>query len=611
MQDKTLSTKMIQTLKRYFGYDSFRPLQEEIIRTVLDGRDSLVLMPTGGGKSICYQLPALLCEGTAIVVSPLISLMKDQVESLCANGVAAGALNSSNDETENAVLRRACMEGSLKLLYISPEKLIAEANYLLRDMHISLFAIDEAHCISQWGHDFRPEYAQMGFIREMFPNIPVIALTATADKITREDIVRQLHLNQPKVFISSFDRPNLSLTVKRGYQQKEKSKAILDFIGRHRGESGIIYCMSRSKTETVAQMLQKQGLRVAVYHAGLSSVRRDEAQDDFINDRVQIVCATIAFGMGIDKSNVRWVIHYNLPKSIESFYQEIGRAGRDGLPSDTLLFYSLADLILLTKFATESGQQGINLEKLQRMQQYAEADVCRRRILLSYFGEATTEDCGNCDVCKNPPQRFDGTVIVQKALSAIVRTEQQIGTSILVDILRGNNTPDVSEKGYQQLKTFGAGREVPARDWQDYLLQMLQLGYFEIAYNENNHLKITNSGSDVLFGRSQARLAVIRREESAPAKGRKKKPTIPVRELPLGLPNTESEELFEALRALRKRLADQEALPAYIVLSDKVLHLLSTARPTTMEAFGNISGIGEYKKKKYGKDFVELIRKYV
>ena len=611
MQDKTLSAKMIQTLKRYFGYDSFRPLQEEIIRTVLDGRDSLVLMPTGGGKSICYQLPALLCEGTAIVVSPLISLMKDQVESLCANGVAAGALNSSNDETENAVLRRACMEGRLKLLYISPEKLIAEANYLLRDMHISLFAIDEAHCISQWGHDFRPEYAQMGFIREMFPNIPVIALTATADKITREDIVRQLHLRQPKIFISSFDRPNLSLTVKRGYQQKEKSKAILDFIGRHPGESGIIYCMSRSKTETVAQMLQKQGLRVGVYHAGLSSARRDEAQNDFINDRVQIVCATIAFGMGIDKSNVRWVIHYNLPKSIESFYQEIGRAGRDGLPSDTLLFYSLADLILLTKFATESGQQGINLEKLQRMQQYAEADVCRRRILLSYFGETTTEDCGNCDVCKNPPQRFDGTVIVQKALSAIVRTEQQIGTSILVDILRGNNTPDVSEKGYQQLKTFGAGREVPARDWQDYLLQMLQLGYFEIAYNENNHLKITSSGSDVLFGRAQARLAVIRREESAPAKGRKKKSTIPVRELPLGLPNTESEELFEALRALRKRLADQEALPAYIVLSDKVLHLLSTARPTTMEAFGNISGFGEYKKKKYGKDFVELFKKYV
>lgn len=602
---------MLQTLKTYFGYDSFRPLQEEIIRHILDGNDALVLMPTGGGKSICYQLPALLREGTAVVVSPLISLMKDQVEALCANGISAGALNSSNDETENAALRRACTEGRLKLLYISPEKLLAEANYLLRDMHISLFAIDEAHCISQWGHDFRPEYAQMGILHQQFPNVPIIALTATADKITREDIIRQLHLNHPRTFISSFDRPNLSLTVKRGYQQKEKSKTILDFIARHPGESGIIYCMSRSKTESVAQMLQKQGIRTAVYHAGLSPSLRDEAQDDFINDRVQVVCATIAFGMGIDKSNVRWVIHYNLPKSIESFYQEIGRAGRDGLPSDTLLFYSLADLILLTKFATESGQQNINLEKLQRMQQYAESDICRRRILLSYFGEIADHDCGNCDVCKNPPERFDGTVIVQKALSAIVRTDQQIGTGVLVDILRGNMSPEVVGKGYQQLKTFAAGRDVPARDWHDYLLQMLQLGYFEIAYNENNHLKITSAGSDVLFGRATARLVVIRREEANETKrGRKRKATVPAQELPLGLPNTENKALFEALRKLRKRLADEEALPAYIVLSDKVLHLLSTSRPTNLEEFGNISGIGEHKKKKYGKEFINLIRKY-
>ena len=602
---------MLQTLKTYFGYDSFRPLQEEIIRHILDGNDALVLMPTGGGKSICYQLPALLREGTAVVVSPLISLMKDQVEALCANGISAGALNSSNDETENAALRRACMEGRLKLLYISPEKLLAEANYLLRDMHISLFAIDEAHCISQWGHDFRPEYAQMGILHQQFPHVPIIALTATADKITREDIIRQLHLNHPRTFISSFDRPNLSLTVKRGYQQKEKSKTILDFIARHPGESGIIYCMSRSKTESVAQMLQKQGIRTAVYHAGLSPSLRDEAQDDFINDRVQVVCATIAFGMGIDKSNVRWVIHYNLPKSIESFYQEIGRAGRDGLPSDTLLFYSLADLILFTKFATESGQQNINLEKLQRMQQYAESDICRRRILLSYFGEIADHDCGNCDVCKNPPERFDGTVIVQKALSAIVRTDQQIGTGVLVDILRGNMSPEVVGKGYQQLKTFAAGRDVPARDWHDYLLQMLQLGYFEIAYNENNHLKITSAGSDVLFGRATARLVVIRREETNETKrGRKRKATVPAQELPLGLPNTENEALFEALRKLRKRLADEEALPAYIVLSDKVLHLLSTSRPTNLEEFGNISGIGEHKKKKYGKEFINLIRKY-
>ncbi len=602
-----IKMKMLHTLKHFFGYDSFRPLQEDIIQTILAGKDSLVLMPTGGGKSICYQLPALLSEGTAIVVSPLISLMKDQVETLNANGIAAAALNSNNDETENANIRRACMGGKLKLLYISPEKLIGEANYLLRDMHISLFAVDEAHCISQWGHDFRPEYAQMGFLHETFPNVPIIALTATADKITREDIVRQLHLKEPKIFISSFDRPNLSLTVKRGYLQKEKSKTILEFISRHDGESGIIYCMSRSKTETVAQLLQKHGIRAAVYHAGLSPKERDKAQADFINDRIQVVCATIAFGMGIDKSNVRWVIHYNLPKSIESFYQEIGRAGRDGMPSDTVLFYSLSDLILLTRFATESGQQDINLEKLQRMQQYAESDICRRRILLSYFGETSTEDCGNCDVCKNPPQRFDGTVIVQKALSGIARTNEQVGIQSLIDILRGTMGTGITSKGYQQLKTFGAGRDIPGRDWQDYLLQMLQLGYFEIAYNENNHLKITSSGNDVLFGRTKAQLAVIRREET----GKKKTKKTTTKELSLDLPSIENTDLFEALRQLRKKLADEDMLPPYIVLSDKVLHTLSTLRPKSVEDFGNISGIGDYKKKKYGKEFVSLIREYL
>ena len=485
-EKRTFATKfkqmlMKETLKSYFGYDSFRPLQEEIIRHLLNKQDSLVLMPTGGGKSICYQLPALLSEGTAVVVSPLISLMKDQVETLQANGIAAGALNSSNDETENANLRRACIEGRLKLLYISPEKLIAEKDYLLRDMSISLFAIDEAHCISQWGHDFRPEYTQMGMLHQQFPQVPIIALTATADKITREDIIRQLHLIQPRTFISSFDRPNISLDVKRGFQAKEKNKAILEFIHRHREESGIIYCMSRNKTETVAQMLQKQGIRCGVYHAGLSPQHRDETQNDFINDRIQVVCATIAFGMGIDKSNVRWVIHYNLPKSIESFYQEIGRAGRDGLPSDTVLFYSLGDLILLTKFATESNQQTINLEKLQRMQQYAEADICRRRILLSYFGETSTEDCGNCDVCKNPPQRFDGTVIVQKALSAIARAEQQISTGILIDILRGSYSAEVTAKGYQETlehKTYQLGNgKIPQQLFGDYRQNIASQGY--------------------------------------------------------------------------------------------------------------------------------------
>lgn len=607
---------ILKTLKAYFGYTHFRPLQEEIITRILSKKDTLVLMPTGGGKSICYQLPALLMPGTTVVVSPLISLMKDQVEALQANGIIARALNSTNDETTNANLRFECMQGRVKLLYISPERLMSELNFLLKDINISLFAIDEAHCISQWGHDFRPEYTQLKALRQQFPHVPIVALTATADKITRQDIIQQLAMKDPQIFISSFDRPNLSLDVKRGFQQKEKIRTILDFIGRHKNESGIIYCMSRNNTEKVADLLEAQGIRTAVYHAGLSTAARDAAQDDFINDRVQVVCATIAFGMGIDKSNVRWVIHYNLPKSIESFYQEIGRAGRDGLPSDTLLFYSFGDIVMLSKFAAESNQQEINLEKLNRMQQYAEADICRRRILLNYFGETMTHDCGNCDVCRNPPERFDGTIIVQKALSGIARTDQQVGISTLIDLLKGAATQEIIEKKYDQLKTYGVGRDIPARDWQDYLLQMLNLGYFEVAYNEKNHLKITEAGKKVLFGKERAQLVVIKREEhlGQESKKGKKKTKIQEPQAPVLTPavfENEDEYLFEELRMLRKKLADSQAIPAYIVLSDKTLHLLSSAKPTTIEAFGEISGIGEFKKEKYGKDFVEVIRRFL
>ena len=603
---------MLHTLKTYFGYDSFRPQQQDIIQHILQKKDTVVLMPTGGGKSICYQLPALMMEGTAIVVSPLISLMKDQVESLQANGISANAMNSNNNETENANLRRECLQGKIKILYISPERLLSELNFLLKDIRISLFAIDEAHCISQWGHDFRPEYTQLKAVREQFPEVPIVALTATADKITRQDIIHQLDLKEPKTFISSFDRPNLSLEVRRGYQQKDKIRTILEFIFKRPNQCGIIYCLSRDKTEKVAEILSNHGIKTSVYHAGLSASARDQAQSDFINDRVQVVCATIAFGMGINKSNVRWVIHYNMPKSIESFYQEIGRAGRDGVKSDTLLFYSLGDLVMLSKFAIDSGQQQINLEKLNRMQQYAESDICRRRILLNYFGETMDYDCGNCDVCRNPPERFDGTIIVQKALSAIMRTNQQIGTRMLIAILRGNYMDELTEKGYDKLKTFGVGRDIPARDWQDYLLQMVNMGYFEIAYNENNHLKITDAGTKVLYGHEKAMLVVIKREEKT-TKKKKKEPAPTL--LPKGtFPVSEEEkdqELFEELRLLRKRLADQQAIPAYIVLSDKTLHLLVAQRPTTIEEFGMVNGIGDYKKERYGKEFVEVIKKHV
>ncbi len=603
-----------QVLKNYYGYDSFRVNQFEIINTILQKSDCLVLMPTGGGKSICYQIPAICMPGTAVVISPLISLMKDQVEALKSNGIEAAALNSGNDFSADTIVRRKCMDGTLKLLYISPEKLLAEVPFLLKQMNISLFAVDEAHCISQWGHDFRPEYTQLDVLHKEFPEVPIMALTATADKITRQDIIKQLRLREPQVFISSFDRPNLSLTVKRGYSTKEKENYILNFIKARPLESGIVYCLSRKATEKVSMFLNSKGIRSTIYHAGLTQQERDKAQVDFQKDDVQVVCATIAFGMGIDKSNVRWVIHYNMPKSIESYYQEIGRAGRDGAPADTVLFYSLADVVQLSQFAKESGQKDINLDKLKQMQNYAESSVCRRRILLNYFGEQRDHDCNNCDVCDNPPQRFDGTEYIQMALSAVKRTDEQIRTATIVEILKGISSPTVKRKGYDTLKTFGVGKALSTNDWQDYLLQMLQMGFIEIAYDQGNVVKITESGNDVLFGRKRAELCVIDHTIKEVSKPRRRLHLeIPSITIP-GLPQTtgvEDRQLFEALRTLRRQCADEEGFPPYIVFSDKVLHALATIKPVTLDTFGFIPGIGEHKKMKYGKRFIALIQKFV
>lgn len=600
---------LYRLLKTKFGYDTFRPMQEKIICHTIDGGDSLVLMPTGGGKSLCFQISALAMDGMAVIVSPLISLMKDQVEALKANGIAAEALNSSNDEGKNRDIINRCLEGKVKLLYISPERLVSGMIHLLQKTNVSLFAIDEAHCISSWGHDFRPEYTQLRLLRELFPSVPIMALTATADKITKQDILKQLNIEDAQTFIGSFDRPNLSLDVKRGYSAREKLRSIVELIRHHSGESGIIYCLARKTTEELAEKLKKEGIAAGVYHAGLPNSERNRVQDDFVADRVQVICATIAFGMGIDKSNVRFVVHYNLPKSIESFYQEIGRGGRDGLPCETVLYYNLGDIITLRKFADESGQQEINLEKLQRMQEYAEAQVCRRRILLNYFGETSDKGCGNCDVCHTPPQTFDGTTIVQKALSAIIRTGENIGFTTAIDILRGSMSLDVVSHQYNLLKTFAVGRDIPHRDWHDYLLQMLQMGFIEIAYNEDRHIHVTDLGREILFGKHAVQLAFISREDFSVKARRKRQREESLRTIENAGAN-ENMELFNKLKEVRKRIADEHQWPAYVVLSDRSLHHLAIERPTTLDAFGNTFGIGEHKRVNYGTAFIEVIKEY-
>jgi ATP-dependent DNA helicase RecQ len=588
-------------LKDVYGYDNFRPLQEEIINRTLDGKDSFVLMPTGGGKSICFQIPALVFNGITIVVSPLISLMKDQVQALKSNGIKADFFNSSiSSQEENEVINRA-IKGDLQLLYLSPEKLISVSNSWLKELDIKLVAIDEAHCVSMWGHDFRPEYTQLRVFRNSLPHVPFMALTATADKSARKDIEQQLGLTNSKLFISSFDRKNLSIEVRGQVQKKKKLQEIVNFIERRKNESGIIYCLSRKNTEEVTTNLKAEGHSVAFYHAGMNHEQRERTQTDFINDDTKIIVATIAFGMGIDKSNVRFVIHYNLPKNLEGYYQEIGRAGRDGLPSETLLYYNMRDFVLYSQFADGGANTVMQKEKLNRMLQFAEAKSCRRKILLSYFGEHLTENCGNCDICENPPKDFEGTILTQKALSGIARMGEKDGITLLINVLRGSNNATVYEKQYASLKTYGIGKDVPFFDWRDYVIQMANQGLIEIMYSENSALKISPIGWEVLKGERTIRLTTPIKSEDRKKIQKVVKTTTRA---------SENKDLFTALKKIRYAISKEEKMPAYIIFSDKSLKSMANELPTTENEFLAISGVGINKMEKYGEKFMNVIRQF-
>jgi len=597
-----LTRKMTKqdALKKYFGYETFYPLQAEIIDHVGAGKHALVLMPTGGGKSVCFQIPALIMEGTAIVISPLIALMKDQVDGLTANGIPAAFLNSTLAEEESAAVIRQCLKGDIKLLYISPERLGAASTIgFLQKLRLSLFAVDEAHCISSWGHDFRPDYMKLHVLREKFPAVPLIALTATADRVIRKDILRQLDIPEEHQFITSFDRPNLSLSVYSGQKRLEQ---ILRFLSKRKNQPGIIYCLSRKTTENVASKLQDRGYRAAYYHAGMANDERSKIQDAFIRDKIQIICATIAFGLGIDKSNIRWIVHYSLPKNIESYYQEIGRAGRDGAPADTVLFYSYADVKTHHEMLKDLPQdrQELLSAKLDRMKRYAEADICRRRILLSYFNEQPSGDCGNCDVCKNPPKKFNGTIIAQKALSAIARTGEKINMTTLIQILRGSHNMFIRENGYDQIKTFGVGRDIKYIEWAEYIFQLLNSGFVDIAYDEGYALKLNDLSRKIL----KAEMDVLLTE---PMELEKKLETV------AALPKKQvvGDGLFEKLRALRRTLADENNVPAYVVFSDRTLLEMTDTRPRDEIEMLGVSGVGEHKMKQYGKQFLDEIRRYI
>lgn len=593
-----------EILRRYYGYTSFRPGQWEIISNALDGRDTLVLMPTGGGKSLCFQIPALAKPGCALVVSPLIALMNDQVAALRANGIPAAAVHSNQDERINDENLYRASKGEMKLIYISPERLMADFDNICTRLPVSLVAIDEAHCISQWGHDFRPVYTSLKAIKEKLPDVPVMALTATADRITRDDIAKALGLRDPFAWIGSFDRPNISLRVMSDPGKKQRLRIIASLADKYHLDSGIVYCLSRKKTEEMHAALLEMGIKSVCYHAGMSPADRAASQKAFVNGDVRVVCATIAFGMGIDKSNIRWVVHNNLPGNIESYYQEIGRAGRDGMPAEALMFYNFGDVILRRNFVENSGQQEINGEKLDFMQRYAEASVCRRRILLSYFSEEAVHDCGNCDNCRNPRKKIDGTILAQKALSAVIRVRSMEAMNTIIDILRASNRADIIRKGYHQIKTYGAGRDLGSLEWHNYMLQMVQLGLFEVAYDDNFHLRPTPLGMKVVRGEQRVELAAFNPVEVFTRQKPSKKAAAPERKL------SPEERLMEILKKTRKEIADGEGIADYMVFADTSLADMVQKRPSDIDAFREINGAGVLKTVKYGRQFISAIRKF-